>query len=224
MKNKHKISFKIVLLSLWLFFVCLIFLGFFKMGLSINQAAMSLQKIIGLSGIWGPLAYVGIYSFRSLIFFPASVLTVIGGLLFGPWMGLALTFIGENISANISFIVGRYFSSDLLKHLAARKKFVPRLACRIQENGFLAVLIMRLSYLPFDLVGYSSGMCNIKQRDFAFGTLIGTLPGLATFAFLGSSIADPSYLTLTAIFLVVGLAIAYFLKKHRSAQNFVSEH
>ena len=218
-----KILFKTILFTLWASAFAIALAVFLKMDISISTAAERLQFVIREAGNWGPLVYVGIYSLRSLIFFPASVLTVMGGFLFGPWIGLVLTLVGENISANISFIVGRYFSADLLRHIASRKKFVPRLACRIQENGFLAVLIMRLSYLPFDLVGYSSGMCNIKQRDFALGTLIGTIPGLATFAFLGSSIADPSYIALTVIFLVAGLAIAFFLKKFRPAQKIVSE-
>lgn len=218
-----KILYKTILLSLWVLAFASALSVIIKTDMSIKAAAERLQFVIHGTGNWGPMVYVGIYSLRSLFFFPASVLTVIGGLLFGPWIGLVLTLIGENISANISFIVGRYFSADLLKHIASRKNFIPRLACRIQENGFLAVLIMRLSYLPFDLVGYSSGMCNIKQKDFAYGTLIGTLPGLATFAFLGSSITDPRYLTLTAIFLAIGLVIAFFLKKYRPVQGFVSK-
>jgi len=219
-----KILIKTILFTLWASAFAIALSVFLKMGIPISAAAERLQFVIRGAGNWGPVVYVGIYSLRSLIFFPASVLTVIGGLLFGPWVGLVLAFIGENISANISFMVGRYFSADILRHIVSRKKFVPRLAGKIQENGFLAVLIMRLSYLPFDLVGYSSGMCNIKHSAFALGTLIGTIPGLATFAFLGSSIVDPSYIALTVIFLVVGLAIAFFLKKYRPQQKIVSEH
>jgi uncharacterized membrane protein YdjX (TVP38/TMEM64 family) len=78
---------------------------------------------------------------------------------------------------------------------------------------------MRLTYLPFDLVGYSSGMCNIKQRDFALGTLIGTLPGLSTFVLLGSSITDIRYLGLAAVFLAFGLAVSVWLKKSSLPQT-----
>jgi uncharacterized membrane protein YdjX (TVP38/TMEM64 family) len=121
--------------------------------------------------------------------------------------------IGENVSANISFVVGRYFTADLLKYLISKKHFVPRLTCKIQDNGFLTVLIMRLTFLPFDLVGYSSGMCNIRQKDFAMATVIGTIPGLLTFVFLGGSFLDLRYLILAAAFLTIGLAISFWLKK-----------
>jgi uncharacterized membrane protein YdjX (TVP38/TMEM64 family) len=173
----------------------------------------TLQRFIHQSGAWGPLIYVTVYAFRSLIFFPASILTITAGILFGPWLGILLTIIGENISANISFVVGRYFTADLLKYFSTNKRFVPRLTCKIQENGFLTVLIMRLTFLPFDLVGYSSGMCGIKQRDFALATVIGTIPGLLTFVFLGGSFLDFRYLFLAAVFLASGLAVSFWLKR-----------
>ena len=78
---------------------------------------------------------------------------------------------------------------------------------------------MRLTFLPFDLVGYSSGMCNIKQRDFALATVIGTIPGLLTFVFLGGSILDFRYLFLAAVFLASSLTVSFWLRKYRFTEN-----
>lgn len=144
-------------------------------------------------------------------------------MVFGPWFGILFTLIGENISANISFLIGRYFAADLLKNPGKTKRFVPRITCRIRQNGFLTVLIMRLAYVPFDLVGYSSGVCDIKYRDFALGTLIGTLPGLSTFAFLGSAVMDLHYLIVAAAFLALGLAVSVLLKKSFPAHSLVQK-
>jgi uncharacterized membrane protein YdjX (TVP38/TMEM64 family) len=127
--------------------------------------------------------------------------------------------IGENISANISYVLGRYFAADLLRHLSTKNHILPRFACKIQNNGFITVLIMRLTYLPFDLVGYSSGICNIRHRDFAPGTLIGTLPGLSTFAFLGSAVIDLRYLIVAVAFLAFGLTVSVWLKKSLPLQT-----
>ena len=187
---------------------------------------MELQTLKGYirqNGVWGPLIYVTAYAFRSLIFFPASILTITAGILFGPWLGILLTMIGENISANISFVVGRYFTADLLKYFSTKKRYVPRLTCKIQDNGFFTVLIMRLTFLPFDLVGYSSGMCNIKQRDFALATVIGTIPGLLTFVFLGGSFSDFRYLFLAAVFLASGLTVSFWLKKSLLLENLIEK-
>jgi len=208
-----KTRIKIFLFTLWGTVVCLAIYIYFSRESSVTGMVETLQSFIRQSGAWGPLMYVTAYAFRSLIFFPASILSVTAGILFGPWLGILLTVIGENISANISFVVGRYFTADLLKYLNTKIRLVPRLTCKIQDNGFLSVLIMRLTFLPFDLVGYSSGMCNFKQRDFALATVIGTIPGLLTFVFLGGSLLDFRYLILAAAFLTLGLTVSFWLKK-----------
>jgi uncharacterized membrane protein YdjX (TVP38/TMEM64 family) len=214
-----KTRIKIFLFTLWGLVVCLAIYIYFSRQSPISGTAETLRNFIRQSGVWGPLIYVSGYAFRSLIFFPASILTVTAGILFGPWLGILLTLIGENISANISFVVGRYFTADLLKYLNTKKRFVPRLTCKIQDNGFLTVLIMRLMFLPFDLVGYSSGMCSVKQRDFALATVIGTIPGLLTFVFLGGSLLNFRYLILAAVFLTFGLTVSFWLKKTFLIEN-----
>ena len=218
-----KTRIKIFLITLWGTVVCLAIYIYLSQESSIFGVAETLKGFIRQGGVWGPLIYVTVYAFRSLIFFPASILTITAGILFGPWLGILLTMIGENISANISFVVGRYFTADLLKYINTKIRLVPRLTCKIQDNGFLTVLIMRLAFLPFDLVGYSSGMCNVKQRDFALATLIGTIPGLLTFVFLGGSLLDFRYLILAAAFLTFGLTLSFWLKKTLLLENLMEK-
>jgi uncharacterized membrane protein YdjX (TVP38/TMEM64 family) len=196
--------------------------SYFTLGMSINQLVKALREFIGGFGVWGPILYVITYSFRSLIFFPASLLTAISGLIFGPLYGMLFTVIGENISGNISFMVGRYFGAGLLKILFSKSQAVPKLRCRFQQNGLLAVLTMRLMYLPFDLVGYMSGVCNIRHKDFALGTFVGTIPGLATFVFLGTAIADARMLYLAIPFFVFGMIFSRHLKKKEQMRNLIS--
>ena len=214
-----KVRIKFFLFTLWGAIFGLAIYIYFSRESSVTGTVNFLQSFIRQSGGWGPLVYVVAYAFRSLVFFPASILTITAGILFGPWLGILLTMIGENISANISFVVGKYFTADLLKILSTKKHFVPRLTCKIQDNGFLTVLIMRLTFLPFDLVGYSSGMCNIKQKDFALATVVGTIPGLLTFVFMGGSILDYRYLLLAAVFLASSLAVSFRLRKSQYIEN-----
>ena len=218
-----KARIKIFLFTLWGAIVGLAIYIYLSQESSITEIVETLQSFIRQSGAWGPLIYVTAYAFRSLIFFPASILTITAGILFGPWLGILLTMIGENISANISFVVGRYFTADLLNLLSTKNRFVPRLTCKLQDNGFLTVLIMRLTFLPFDLVGYSSGMCNIKQKDFALATVIGTIPGLLTFVFLGGAFFDLRYLILAATFLTIGLTASFWLKKTLLIENLIQK-
>lgn len=122
---KVKISLKSILFTFWLSVVATIVYFFLKSGMTFIQLRSDLQNMISAAGPGATIAYVAIYSIRSLIFFPASLLTAVGGLFFGPWIGLLLTVIGENISANISFTLGRYFGKDFLGFLGTKLKFLP---------------------------------------------------------------------------------------------------
>ena len=62
--------------------------------------------------VYGPLLYIVVYTIRPLIFFPATVLTALSGALFGFWWGIVYTIVGENLSANLAYWIGRFFGKD----------------------------------------------------------------------------------------------------------------
>ena len=200
-------------MAFWLTIIISAIIHFISTDISLKELLENLQSLIKSSGPWAPITYILFYSFRSLLFFPASLLTIFAGALFGPWFGLIFTMIGENISANISFIVGRYFMKDYDGSLENKSKFIDKAFCSTRKNGFLTILIMRLSFVPFDLVGYFSGICNIKQKEFALGTLLGTIPGLLTYTMLGSSVENLKYLFISGATLVISLLVALFLRR-----------
>ncbi|MEN8135809.1 MAG: TVP38/TMEM64 family protein [Thermodesulfobacteriota bacterium] len=200
-------------MAFWLIIIAAAITYLVSSDLGWNELHERLGALIKLSGPWAPFTYIAFYSFRSLVFFPASVLTIIAGILFGPWFGLIFTIVGENISANVSFVVGRYFVQDFAESVASKNRFINKTFCRTRKNGFMTVLIMRLSFVPFDLVGYFSGICNIRQKEFALGTLLGTIPGLLTYTMLGSSVANINLLFVALATLIISLLIALFLRK-----------
>ena len=213
--NKMKINkLKIVLLAFWGGVIFVSVYGYMTSGFTFDDIYKTTQNVVQRSGVWAPAVYIFFYSFRSLVFFPASLLTIIAGMLFGPWYGLLYTLIGENISANVSFVVGRYLMSDLEGYIHKKNQLFSRIITQIQGKGFLAVLFMRLAYLPFDLVGYSSGIFKLNQKDFALGTLLGSIPGLMAYTFLGSSLIDVNFLLFGAMLLLASLSAAALLKKY----------
>jgi uncharacterized membrane protein YdjX (TVP38/TMEM64 family) len=184
-------------------------------GNTLSQYPKEITHLIENAGAIGPILYIVFYLFRPLIFFPATLLTAISGALFGPVGGIIYTMIGENLSANFSFIVGRYFMKDISRKLMSKNTLVSKVDCSFRDNGFISVLIMRLVFMPFDLVSYMSGACDLKQKDFALGTVLGIIPGLVTFVLIGSSFSNPYNLLLAVVFLVIGILISRTLKKKK---------
>jgi len=54
------------------------------------DAAESLGSLLA-DNWWGPVLYVVVYALRPVILFPASILTILGGLAFGPVVGVGAT-------------------------------------------------------------------------------------------------------------------------------------
>lgn len=162
--------------------------------------------------MYGPFLYILVYAVRPLILFPATLLTLLSGALFGLWGGIFYTVIGENMSANLAFFVGRLFGKDLIPKES--QGFLARWKNKLAANSFISVMIMRLIYLPFDMVNYGCGLLNVQWRAYFLATLIGIMPGLITFVSFGASIEniaefDPGSIKINP--LQLGISIALFI-------------
>lgn len=154
----------------------------------------ALQHVLGLlqHPIYGPLIFIALYALRPLIFFSAAFLTIAGGSLFGPLLGVIYTIVGANMSALIAYGVGRYLGEGLVDS-TEEAGLVKRYADRMREDSFETVLIMRFIYLPYDLVNYLAGLLRIDWKAFLFATALGSIPGTIAFSLFGASLDLANY-------------------------------
>ena len=74
--------------------------------------ADALQSWIEGAGAAAPLLFMLVYIVGTVFFFPGSVLTLLGGALFGPVLGTFYNLTAATIGAMLSFLVARYLASD----------------------------------------------------------------------------------------------------------------
>lgn len=212
-----------VLLSVWLLLLLFVFWLWWRSGIPPAEIPTRLEASLRQFGLGrAALCYVVLYALRPLVLFPATLLTITSGLLFGPLLGVLFTIVGENASANIAFLLGRWFGRDWVA--GHESELVRHWDRRLRDNGLVTVLVMRLLYLPFDAVNYGCGLTAMRQRDFFFGTLLGILPGLIGFVLIGGAVhAGEGHpwlvLLLSAVFLIFGLLIARHLKQRPRPNN-----
>ena len=175
------------------------------------------------NSFYGPLIYIVLYAIRPLIFFPATVLTLLSGFIFGP-IGIIYTVIGANISAMVAYGVGRYFGQGVLDS-QDDANIIQKYAQRMRLNSFETVLIMRLIFLPYDLVNYAAGFLKINWKPFLLATIIGSVPGTISFVLLGTSFGtldellngeiklNPTALALSVVLIVGSIVISRYVKK-----------
>lgn len=133
-----------------------------------------------------PLVYILVYAIRPIVFFPAILLTILSGSVFGFWLGVLYTIVGENLSAALAYAIGRYFAEDGLGQRQA--KHLSRWRETLEQQALATVLILRLLYLPFDIVNYGCGLLRVPFVPYAVGTFIGILPPMFAFVSFGASI------------------------------------
>ena len=176
---------------------------------------------------WGVLAYVAVYLARPIVLFPASVLTVVGGVLFGPVAGVIIVIVAANGSATIAYLVGR-----LLGHApgdrvdeAGDQTLILRWSAKMRDNSFETVLVMRFLFLPYDLVNYAAGALRIRYVPFIAATALGSLPGTISFVLLGASLdrvdqglggIDRIALAFSVVIFVASLVIARIVKRRQA--------
>jgi uncharacterized membrane protein YdjX (TVP38/TMEM64 family) len=162
------------------------------------------------TGFWGPIIYIILYAIRPLILFPSTVLTLAGGFVFGPFLGVLYTIIASNISSTIAYFVGHFFGEGMVKDDGS-DNLIQRYARRMRENSFETVMIMRFIFLPYDAVSYLAGFLRIKYWPFILATALGSIPGTMAFIGFGSSIEsfDGTLPKLNPV--TLGFSIAIFI-------------
>jgi uncharacterized membrane protein YdjX (TVP38/TMEM64 family) len=202
------------LLSLFLFYSWLLlrFIG------TDHLTPAAISAFINDLGWLGPILYVGFYSIRPFLLFPAIILTLAGGLAFGPIWGTVYVVFGASAGAGLCFYVARRFGQNKLRGLLSRYTYLRLLDGQFSQYGFRTVLVMRL-VLPYDPVSYAAGLSGITFREYILATILGTAPGAFAYIFLGHSLHQlftPTFYIAVALVLVLWFTpVVYRMVKRR---------
>ncbi len=149
-----------------------------------------LQALVESAGWAGAAVFVVGYALLVLVPSPASVLTILSGVLFGLWWGTLLAWAGALLGAFGGFLLGRRLGRPAVdRMLRGRLQQADKVLAR---HGLVAVLAVRLLPLfPFTPINYASGLLGVRLRDYVLGTAVGIVPGALAYAAVGASGADP---------------------------------
>ncbi|WP_188207005.1 TVP38/TMEM64 family protein [Alkalibacillus aidingensis] len=194
---------------------------------SLNQRLLAvspedIRSIISSAGWLSPLLYIVLFFLRPLVFFPASVFSIVGGLAFGAVMGSLLAFIGAASGAILAYGIGRRYGDRNIR--LNKKGKLESARVKFEEKGFYNILILRLlPIVNFDLISYGAGLAKVKCRDFIKATVIGIVPGTLIYTFLGASIVEGDDVTMIIAGTVYILLIVIPVIWNRGIMNHVNK-
>ena len=116
-----------------------------------------------------------------------SPIALIGGFIFGKWLGTILVVLGLSIGATLLYLFGNFFLKDLI-----REKFLKRyqsLEIKFKKSEFFYLLIYRfIGGIPWQLSCLLPTIFNVKAINFFFATLIGIIPQIFIAVSIGSGL------------------------------------
>ncbi len=199
------------------------FAGFFALGLdrylsfeALRDNRAALTAFVESNLALAILAFIAIYALSVAVSLPgASVLTIAGGLMFGTWMGTAVTVIGATIGACLIFIIAKSAFGDALRAKAGGR--VEKLLAGFEKDAFSYMMILRLvPIFPFFIVNVAPALAGVSFRLFAITTVIGIIPGTWVYTQVGTglgsvfdageSFSPSGILTPDVVIALVGLA------------------
>jgi len=65
---------------------------------------------VKMLGTMGAIAFIVIYNLATILFVPASILTLGGGAIYGVVWGSIYVFVAATLGAIFAFLIGRYFA------------------------------------------------------------------------------------------------------------------
>ena len=116
-----------------------------------------------------------------------SPVALIGGFIFGKWVGTLIVVLGLSIGATFLYVFGNYFLKDLI-----REKFLNRfksLEIKFKKSEFTFLLIYRfIGGIPWQLSCLIPTLFNVRVKNFFFATLIGIIPQIFLAVSIGSGL------------------------------------
>ena len=178
--------------------------------------AVALESWVKDAGVLGPILFMAIYAVAAVLFLPGSVITLVGGALFGPVLGTLYNLTGATIGACLAFLVARYLASDWVAAKTGGR--LKQLIQGVENEGWRFVAFVRLVPLfPFNLLNYALGLTRIRFLHYLLATYICMLPGAIAYTYLGyagrEAVAGGEGLIQKGLLALALLALVVFLPR-----------
>ena len=143
---------------------------------------------------------------------PGEVTGILGGYLFGQWVGLFYSTIGLTVGSVAAFGIGRWLGARYVQKLVSPDIWQKMGFIVEAEGTILCFIIFLIPGLPKDMVCYLFGLSPMPFWVFTLASTLGRLPGTWVLSAQGAHTAAGDYLSailLTAVVVAVALPLYY---------------
>ena len=168
-------------------------------------------------GLLAPVVFVLLQALQVIVApIPGDLAGLLGGYLFGEWLGVLYSTIGMTLGSLTAFAVGRWIGAELAQRLVSRDVW-EKMGFIVEPQGaILCFAIYLIPGLPKDMLCYLFGMSPMPLWVFAVASTLGRLPGTWIVSAQGARTAAGSYLELLLLTAVaVAIVLPLYYQRHR---------
>ena len=137
-------------------------------------------------GVWSVIVYFFVYTALVALSFPSTILNIASGILFGLTAAMTVSILAAFSGACITFMFARYWLKDHVKHKLERYEGSKEVLALAKDSKWRLVVLLRLNpFIPAVLKNYGFGITEISFKQYAWSTLIGQLPLVSLYTYLG---------------------------------------
>ncbi len=178
-------------------------------GMSLQQLKVAIESL----GSMASIVFIMICVVRGLVFIPCGLLSILGGLIFGPLLGTVFTLVGLTAGSVITFYLARGLGKSWAERALGHK--YDRYEGYISKDSFYSIFLMRVvPILPFDVVSSIAGISRARVDKYILATLLGSVPGVFIYVFFGDSVRSLSIkrVVFSVVFIAVFALMPFFYK------------
>lgn len=185
----------------------------------------TLRQWIQGYGALAPVIYMLIYTVAPALFLPGLPITIVGGVLFGPFWGVVYTITSSTLGACVAFIISRHIAREWIETKLKSPSW-QRLDQGVERHGWKVVAFTRLIPLfPYNLLNYAFGLTKIKFLHYAITTFFCMLPACIAYIVFSSSLPDiikgkisPTFIAGIGLIILVSL-IPLFYRRYKAPKG-----
>jgi uncharacterized membrane protein YdjX (TVP38/TMEM64 family) len=135
---------------------------------------------------WAWVIYLIAYTLIATLGIPVTVLSIVGGALFGASRGLVLGWAGAMAGTLTGYGLARSVGGPAVRQFLGAHHLLDHL--RKRSDFWTLVRLRVLPVAPFALLNYAAGLLGVSLRRLMLATAVGILPTTAAYSYAGAQL------------------------------------
>lgn len=175
-------------------------------------SVQSFEDTIRSWGMWGVFASIALMVLHSFVPFPAELVAIANGMVYGPVLGTAITWTGAMLGALIAFCLARMLGRPFVERMVSRNDW-QRLDEWAAQDGWQVILVSRfIPVIAFNLINYAAGLTRVTWWQFIWTTGVGILPLTTLMVVMGDNIESLGWGSWLLLF-AAGFALWFVVRR-----------